>query len=324
MSQTVSGAAAGTADSTSAAPVLEITDLSVEFSTDFGVVRAVDGVNLRVETGGIVGLVGESGSGKSVTAMSVLGLLGSNRAKITSGQILFRGQDLLNKTQKQMRDLRGSQIGLVSQNALSALDPSFRIGDQLIEVIRLHQKVNKAQAHKIALEALEIVALPEAKRRMRAYPHELSGGQRQRVVIAIALACRPDLLLADEPTTALDATVQKQIIDLLADINKELGTAILMVTHDFGVVARLCRNVTVMRKGKVVEEGTTEKILNAPEHPYTQGLLNAIPRLQLSGGEGSVPRAQRRLFEFREGPTAVDLERAAIETELEGSEHVGI
>ncbi|UKA52200.1 ABC transporter ATP-binding protein (plasmid) [Arthrobacter sp. FW305-123] len=324
MSQTKSSAVPGTAGSTTTAPVLDITDLSVQFNTDFGVVQAVDGVNLRVETGGIVGLVGESGSGKSVTAMSVLGLLGSNRAKITAGKILFRGEDLLTKTQKQMRELRGSQIGLVSQNALSALDPSFRIGDQLIEVIRLHQKVNKTQAQKIALEALEIVALPEAKRRMRAYPHELSGGQRQRVVIAIALACRPALLLADEPTTALDATVQKQIIDLLADINKDLGTAILMVTHDFGVVARLCRSVTVMRKGKVVEEGSTEKILSTPEHPYTQGLLNAIPRIQLSGTEGSVPRAQRRLFEFRDGATAVDLERAAIETELEGSEHVGI
>ncbi|MCU1406885.1 MAG: oppD1 [Glaciihabitans sp.] len=281
-------------------PVLDIQDLSIEFHTDGGIVHAVDGVNLTVQVGGILGLVGESGSGKSVTALSILGLIGSNRAKITSGKILFRGEDLLTKTESQMRSLRGSQIGLVSQNALSALDPSFRIGDQLVEVIQLHQKVDKTRARKIALEALEIVALPEAKRRMRAYPHELSGGQRQRVVIAIALACRPALLLADEPTTALDATVQKQIIDLLVEINKELGTAILMVTHDFGVVAHMCQNVTVMRKGRVVESGTTAQILTAPEHPYTQGLMNAVPRLQLSAGERAIPRSQRRLFEFRE------------------------
>lgn len=283
-------------------PVLDIQNLSIEFNTDGGTVHAVDGVNLTVEAGGLLGLVGESGSGKSVTALSILGLIGSNRARITSGRILFLGEDLLTKTEKQMRSLRGGQIGLVSQNALSALDPSFRIGDQLVEVIQLHQKVDKAQARKIALEALEIVALPEAKRRMRAYPHELSGGQRQRVVIAIALACGPALLLADEPTTALDATVQKQIIDLLVRINRDLGTAILMVTHDFGVVAHMCQNVVVMRKGRVVESGTTEQILTAPEHPYTQGLMKAVPRLQLSAGERGIPRSQRRLFEFHDQP----------------------
>jgi oligopeptide transport system ATP-binding protein len=312
-----------------AAPVLDIRNLAIEFATDGGVVHAVDGVSLRVEAGGILGLVGESGSGKSVTALSILGLIGSKRARITSGEILFRGEDLLTKTEAQMRAIRGSEIGLVSQNALSALDPSFRIGDQLVEVIRLHQKVGGAEARRIALEALEIVALPEAKRRMRAFPHELSGGQRQRVVIAIALACRPALLLADEPTTALDATVQKQIIDLLVEINSNLGTAILMVTHDFGVVAHMCHTVSVMRKGRVLESGTTQQILTAPAHPYTQGLMNAVPRLQLSSSERSVPRAQRRLFEFRDQPLApaagvtVGIP-SALRTERESSHHATV
>lgn len=299
--------------------VLDIRNLNVEFATDGGTVKAVNGVNITVEEGGILGLVGESGSGKSVTALAILGLIGSRRARITAGEILFRGEDLLKKSEAEMRALRGGRIGLVSQNALSALDPSFRIGDQLVEVIRLHQHVDKATAKTIALEALELVALPEAKRRMRAYPHELSGGQRQRVVIALALACRPDLLLADEPTTALDATVQKQIIDLLIDINRELGTAILMVTHDFGVVAHMCRTVTVMRKGQVLESGTTEQILRAPEHPYTQGLMNAVPRLQLSAGERTVPRSARRLFEFREQTPAT---AGAPAPRNEGSDHV--
>lgn len=299
--------------------VLDIRNLNIEFATDGGTVYAVNGVDLTVEEGGILGLVGESGSGKSVTALSILGLIGSRRARITDGEILFRGEDLLKKTEPELRALRGGRIGLVSQNALSALDPSYRVGDQLMEVIRLHQHLDKAAARTIALEALELVALPEAKRRMRAYPHELSGGQRQRVVIALALACRPDLLLADEPTTALDATVQKQIIDLLIDINRELGTAILMVTHDFGVVAHMCRTVAVMRKGRVVESGTAEQILQAPEHPYTQGLMSAVPRLQLSAGERTVPRSARRLFEFREQIPAGPVGAVA---KNEGSDHV--
>jgi oligopeptide transport system ATP-binding protein len=327
--QPATDTAIGVTGTNAVPPVLDIRNLAIEFATDSGVVHAVDGVSLRVEPGGILGLVGESGSGKSVTALSILGLIGSNRARITSGEILFRGEDLLKKSESQMRALRGSDIGLVSQNALSALDPSFRIGDQLVEVIRLHQNVDKTQARKIALEALEIVALPEAKRRMRAFPHELSGGQRQRVVIAVALACRPTLLLADEPTTALDATVQKQIIDLLTEINKELGTAIMMVTHDFGVVAHMCQTVSVMRKGKVVESGTTQQILTLPKHPYTQGLINAVPRLELSAGERSVPRSQRRLFEFRDQPVTGEVEfpnpaPSTIDTELESIENAHV
>ncbi|CAN5710671.1 ABC transporter ATP-binding protein [soil metagenome] len=277
---------------------LDIKNLSVDFQTDGGVVHAVKNVNISIREGGILGLVGESGSGKSVTSLAVLRLLGTSRARITSGEILFRGENLLTKTDKEMRAIRGPHIGLVSQNALSALDPSFTVGAQLMEVIRLHRGVDKATAKVQALEALDLVALPDSARRMKAYPHELSGGQRQRVVLAIALSCRPELLLADEPTTALDATVQKQILDLLIDINAELGTSILLVTHDFGVVAHVCTDVTVMRRGDVLESGTVDQVLNHPEHPYTQGLMRAVPRLHLDDGTRSVPRADRRLFEF--------------------------
>jgi len=279
--------------------ILEVRDLSVDFHTDGGVVHAVKNASISVREGGILGLVGESGSGKSVTSLAVLRLLGTSRAEITSGEILFRGEDLLDKSEKEMRAIRGPHIGLVSQNALSALDPSFTVGAQLMEVIRLHQGVDKTTARTKALEVLELVAVPEPKRRMKAYPHELSGGQRQRVVIAIALSCRPELLLADEPTTALDATVQKQILELLLEINRELGTSILLVTHDFGVVAHVCTDVTVMRRGDVLETGTVEQVLTRPEHPYTQGLMRAVPRLHPDPAARTVPRSERRLFEFR-------------------------
>ncbi|MBU8831301.1 ABC transporter ATP-binding protein [Mycolicibacterium goodii] len=276
---------------------LEVKNLSVDFHTDNGVVHAVKDADICVREGGIFGLVGESGSGKSVTSLAVLRLL-AGRARIAGGEILFRGENLLDKSDKEMRAIRGSHIGMVSQNALSALDPSFPIGSQLMEVIRLHQGVDRPTARAKALEALELVALPDPKRRMKAYPHELSGGQRQRVVIAIALSCRPELLLADEPTTALDATVQKQILDLLLEINKELGTSILLVTHDFGVVAHVCTDVTVMRRGDVLESGTADQVLNNPQHPYTQGLMRAVPRLHLDPMTRGIPRADRRLFEF--------------------------
>jgi len=290
--------------------ILDIENLSVDFHTDRGVVHAVKNANIAVREGAILGLVGESGSGKSVTSMAVLQLLGTSRAQIASGEILFRGENLLTKNEKQMRAIRGSHIGLVSQNALTALDPSFTIGAQLMEVIRLHQRVDRATARAEALAALELVAVPEPKRRMNAYPHELSGGQRQRVVIAIALACRPELLLADEPTTALDATVQKQILDLLITINRELGTSILLVTHDFGVVAHTCADVTVMRRGEVLESGTVDEVLNHPRHPYTQGLMRAVPRLRLDEAARAVPRADRRLCEIFDDTTKEEIDVA--------------
>lgn len=280
--------------------MLEINDLSVDFHTDGGIVHAVKNVNITMEEGEVRGLVGESGSGKSVTSMTILGLLGTRRARISSGEILLDGLNLLDFSEKELTRIRGREIGLVSQNALSALDPSFTIGSQLVEVIRLHQGVSKGEARKEALESLKMVAMPEPEQKLRAYQHQLSGGQRQRVVIAMALAARPRILLADEPTTALDATVQKQILDLLLEINRNLGTAILMVTHDFGVVAHMCNTVTVMRKGSIVEEGTTERVLTYPEHPYTQSLISSVPKLHVEDSVRSTPRGQRRLHVFKE------------------------
>lgn len=280
--------------------MLEIKDLSVDFHTDGGIVHAVKNANITMEEGEVRGLVGESGSGKSVTSMTILGLLGTRRARISSGEILLDGRNLLELSEKELIRIRGREIGLVSQNALSALDPSFTIGSQLVEVIRLHQGVSKAEARKEALESLKLVAMPEPEQKLRAYQHQLSGGQRQRVVIAMALAARPRILLADEPTTALDATVQKQILDLLLEINRNLGTAILMVTHDFGVVAHMCNTVTVMRKGSIVEEGTAERVLTSPEHPYTQSLISSVPKLNGDDSVRSTPRAQRRLHVFKE------------------------
>lgn len=278
--------------------LLEVKDLKTYFHTDTGLVRAVDGVSLEIPRGGILGVIGESGSGKSVTGLTIMGLLGSKRAEIAGGEVLFDGKDLLALPNSERAKIRGSRIGMVFQNALSGLDPSFKIGSQLIEVIRRHQTVSRTEAHSIALESLNLVAMPDPERRMKAYPHELSGGQRQRVLIAMALSCNPELLIADEPTTALDATVQKQIVDLLVDINEKKGTSILMVTHDFGVVARMCQTVAVMRFGRVVEKGSVQAVMGKPQHPYTQALMKAVPRLNLSAQERSVPRAKRRLFEL--------------------------
>ncbi|GAB3052062.1 ABC transporter ATP-binding protein [Sediminivirga luteola] len=280
--------------------MLEIKNLSVEFHTDGGVVHAVRHVDLTMGEGEIRGLVGESGSGKSVTAMTILGLLGTRRARISSGQILVNGRNLLELSPAELAKVRGRQLGLVSQNALSALDPSFTIGSQLMEVIMWHRKLSRSEARKEALEALRTVSMPDPEHKLRAYQHQLSGGQRQRVVIAMALAARPQILLADEPTTALDATVQKQILDLLLQINQEFGTAILMVTHDFGVVAHMCHTVTVMRRGEVLEEGTAKHVLESPTHPYTQALIAAVPRLHAHDQAAAVPRAERRLHVFQE------------------------
>jgi oligopeptide transport system ATP-binding protein len=259
--------------------LLDVVGLQTHFSSEHGTVKAVDGIDIQIEQGGILGVVGESGSGKSVTGLSILRLLGSRNAKIVGGRILFHGEDLLTKSEREMREIRGKKISMVFQNAMTALDPFFRVGDQLVEVIRLHQGVGKREARIKAREAMELVRIPEAERRLSSYPHQLSGGQRQRVMIALALACGPDLLIADEPTTALDATVQKQIIELLAEVNRELGTTILMITHDFGVVARLCRTVAVMYKGRIVESGDVATVLQSPEHPYTQGLLSSVLRM---------------------------------------------
>ncbi|WP_104160960.1 ABC transporter ATP-binding protein [Arthrobacter sp. ZGTC212] len=300
--------------------LLDVQGLQTHFHTDGGLVKAVDGVDIKIEAGGILGLVGESGSGKSVTGLTIMRLLGTKRARVAGGRVLFKGRDLLTLSDREVQALRGSEIGMVFQGALTGLDPSFRVGSQMIEVIRRHQGVSKTEAHRLALESLDLVGMPDPERKLRSYSHELSGGQRQRVLIAMALSGKPDLLIADEPTTALDATVQKQIVDLLIDINRTLGTAILMVTHDFGVVARMCRTVAVMRHGRVVEQGTVNDVLTNPQHVYTESLMKAVPRLHLTDEERSVPRSERRLFELR---PAVPPEAATATTPGKETVHAG-
>ncbi|WP_349826838.1 ABC transporter ATP-binding protein [Brevibacterium litoralis] len=279
--------------------VLDIDDLSVDFETDNGTVHAVKNLSMTLKEGEIRGLVGESGSGKSVTAMTVLGLLGTSRARIRSGAVTYRGTDLLGLPRPEMQKIRGGEIGLVSQNALTALDPSYTIGASLVEVIVRHQDIGKMEARRYAIQSLERVLMPEPEKKLKAYPHQLSGGQRQRAVIAMALAAQPRLLIADEPTTALDATVQKEVLDLFAKINRELGMAMIIVTHDFGVVSHLCDSVTVMRRGDHIESGTAAQVLHSPQHAYTQGLMKAVPRLVPTPEEAVVPRSERRLFEFQ-------------------------
>jgi oligopeptide/dipeptide ABC transporter ATP-binding protein len=277
-------------------PLLRVEGLQTHFTSEHGLIKAVDGVDFSIDRGGVLGMVGESGSGKSVTGLSILRLLGSRNARIAGGRILFQGEDLLTKSEAEMREIRGSRISMVFQNAMTSLDPFFRIEDQLVEVIRLHQGLNKKQAREKALHALELVHMPDPVAKIKSYPHQLSGGQRQRVVIALALACEPDLLIADEPTTALDATVQKQIIDLLLELNAELGTAVLMITHDMGVVAHMCDTVAVMYAGRIVEHGDVRTVLDSPEHPYTRGLMASVPRLRTeAAGPGAV---RQRLYQI--------------------------
>lgn len=257
--------------------LLNVEDLHIHFATQEGVAKVVNGVNFSVEAGEIRALVGESGSGKSITGLSLLGMVPKPNGRLVRGTIRFKGQDLATLSGSQFRNIRGRKIAMIFQNPLSALDPSFTIGNQLTETIRYRQNMGAKPALVEAEKMLDLVGIPDRKRVLSSHPFSLSGGMRQRVVIAMALSCRPDLLVADEPTTALDATIQKQILQLLKDINTELGTAILMITHDFGVVSGLCDTVSVMYTGTVVEHGTTRKLLESPQHPYTQGLIGSLP-----------------------------------------------
>ncbi len=274
------------------APVLEVKDLTVKFHTEDGVVHAVDGVSYAVEQGKALGIVGESGSGKSVSSLTVMGLTRSGRAEI-SGEVIFDGQNLLTASEDQMRKVRGGPISMIFQDPLSSLHPLYRIGKQLVEAVMMHQNVSKAQARDRAIEMLGLVGIPDPRRRVDAYPHEFSGGMRQRVMIAMALCNDPRILIADEPTTALDVTVQAQILELIQKLQTELGTAVVMITHDLGVVAEVTDDIAVMYSGRIVERGTRDQIFTAPEHPYTWGLLRSIPRLDTPRGQDLVPISGR-------------------------------
>ena len=259
-------------------PLLSVTDLRVGFSTDDGIVQAVDGVSFDLAAGEVVAIVGESGCGKSVTAQSVIGLTRSPNATIT-GTAVFDGRDLIAAEETELRSVRGEQIAVVFQDPMTSLNPVYRVGDQIAEMIRAHRGVSKREAMVRAVELLDAVGIPNADRRVRDYPHEFSGGMRQRVMIAMALSCGPQVLIADEPTTALDVTIQAQILELLRRLNRDRGVAVLLITHDLGVVAELADRVVVMYAGQVVEQAGVEELFDAPRHPYTHGLLGSIPRL---------------------------------------------
>ncbi|MCY4515237.1 MAG: ABC transporter ATP-binding protein [Candidatus Tectomicrobia bacterium] len=259
--------------------LLDIRGLRTQFFTDDGLARAVDGVSYSLEKGETVGVVGESGCGKSVTALSVLRLIPDPPGKIVDGEIIFEGTDLLGLSPADMRRIRGNDISMIFQEPMTSLNPVFTIGNQITEAVRLHQGLNKKEALEKAIEALRLVGIPVPERRVHEYPHQLSGGMRQRAMIAMALSCNPKVLIADEPTTALDVTIEAQILDLMRTLQEELGTAIIMITHDLGVIADIARKVVVMYAGKVVEQAPVERIFASPNHPYTQGLLRSLPRV---------------------------------------------
>lgn len=256
--------------------LLEVSDLHVSFFTPAGEVKAVSGVSFRLERGKVLGIVGESGSGKSVTAYSIMQILEKN-GKITSGSIRFDGQELVGAGEKVMKEIRGNRISMIFQDPMTSLNPTYTIGHQLTEGIRLHTDRSSTQAYQRAVEMLTLVGVNEPEKRMKQYPHELSGGMRQRVMIAMALSCEPDILIADEPTTALDVTIQAQILELMQKLQKEMGMAILMITHDLGVVAQMCDEVIVMYAGSICEQGRVEDIFYNPRHAYTRGLLRSVP-----------------------------------------------
>jgi peptide/nickel transport system ATP-binding protein len=272
--------------------LLEIKDLKVHFSTDDGLVKAVDGISYTVEQGKTLGIVGESGSGKSVSSLTVMGLTRASNARI-SGEILFDGQDLLKASDADLRKIRGNDIAMIFQDPLSSLHPFYKVGKQIAEAVRVHNDVSKAQAWDRAVEMLGLVGIPEPRKRADAYPHEFSGGMRQRAMIAMALSNNPRLLIADEPTTALDVTVQAQIIELIERLQAEFNAAVVIITHDLGVVAETADEIAVMYAGRIVEKARTDTIFYAPEHPYTWGLLGSIPRMNAPRDEELVPIAGR-------------------------------
>jgi peptide/nickel transport system ATP-binding protein len=276
--------------------LLEVRGLTTVFDTDAGEVRAVDGVDFSLERGRTLGIVGESGCGKSVTALSIMGLVPRPPGRIVAGEVRFEGEDLLRLSPARLRELRGARLSMIFQEPMTSLNPAFTVGDQVAEALLRHEKTSRKEAKHNAIEMLRRVRIPSPERRARDYPHRLSGGMRQRVMIAMALACNPQLLIADEPTTALDVTIQAQILELMRALRSELGTAIILITHDLGVIAELADDVIVMYAGKVVERCPVSSLFTEPHHPYTIGLLGSIPRLdlaqqRLSAIEGTVPDA---------------------------------
>ena len=274
--------------------ILEIKNLHTYFYTDSGVIKSVDGVDIELREGTTLGIVGESGSGKSVTALSVMGLLMGTTGKVAEGEILFEGRDLTKLDDEERRKMRGEKISMIFQEPMTSLNPVMKIGDQITECILMHNNISKQEAWDKAVEMLKLTGVPRVERMMKEYPFQLSGGQRQRVMIAMALVCKPKILIADEATTALDVTIQAQILDLMENLKQKTGTSILFITHDLGVVAEVCDDVVVMYSGRVVEKGDVRSIFASPSHPYTKGLLASIPKLgecaeELESIPGNVP-----------------------------------
>lgn len=263
--------------------ILQVKGLQTYFKTDAGILKAVDGVSFDVHRGETVGLVGESGCGKSVTNLSIMKLVPSPPGKVVGGEVLYEGTDILKLPEKQLRTIRGNKISMIFQDPMTSLNPFLRISTQMIETIMLHQKVTKKEAREKAIRMLGEVGIPRPEKRIDAYPHQFSGGMRQRVMIAMALSCNADLLIADEPTTALDVTIQAQILELIQKMNEKFNTAVILITHDLGVVAGMCDNVCVMYAGKIVEKASTEELFKKPLHPYTEGLIASVPKLDASG-----------------------------------------
>jgi len=280
---------------TAANHLLEVRELCVTFHLLEGVIPAVAGVNLTLDQGEVLGVVGESACGKSVTAKSILRIIPSPPGSIDSGRVFFEGRDLLELSEERMQEIRGEKISMIFQEPMTSLNPAFTVGDQIAEVFRFHRRLSKSEAWAKAVEGLRRVEIPDPEKRAKSYPHELSGGMRQRAMIAIALACRPRILIADEPTTALDVTIQAQILKLISELQKEIGMSVMLITHNLGVIASMARRVVVMYAGRVVEEGPVEIIFNGYHHPYTRGLLQSVPRLDLPQQDlreiqGTVPR----------------------------------
>ena len=267
--------------------LLEVTNLRTQFPTRAGLVKSVDGVSFRIGEGELLGLVGESGCGKSITALSIMRLI-STPGKIVGGSIKFKGEELTTATDDRLREIRGNDIAMIFQDPMTSLNPVFTVGEQIAEALRLHRKLDKKQAWAAAIEAMKEVSIPSPERRVSDYPHQLSGGMRQRVMIAMALACDPELLIADEPTTALDVTIQAQILELLDELRRSRKLAVLLITHDLGVVAEVADRVCVMYTGKIVEESGVDELFENPKHPYTRGLLRSVPKLTDAGAAKAV------------------------------------